>query len=96
MKVNFNRQFTGFDGKPLKEKINDELAKALFGFNQFKGEQVTPEQKLMAYRLFQKLNADGEVEISTEEASFIKHLAAESLLAGAYGQVYDLIEGNNN
>lgn len=86
----------GADGKTPLGKMSDELAKALFGFNQFKGEPVSPEQKLMAYRLFRKLNADGEVEISTEEASFIKHLAAESLLAGAYGQVYDLIEGNNN
>lgn len=57
-------------------------------------EEKDARQKLQAFELYQKIrNANGEeVEITTEEATLIKKMA--SLLSpGAYGQIYQLIEG---
>jgi len=39
------------------------------------------------------IQGGGILEITTEEGTLIKEVCGESLTAGGYGQVYELIEG---
>lgn len=96
MKVNFNVTATDFCGKPLmmfgKEvDLAEELSKSMF-FVGSNGDNVSPEDKYLAYKIGQKL-ANGDTTYTTEELTFIKNTAAKTLAAGVYGQVVDIIEG---
>lgn len=99
MKVNFNKPFRDADGKPViaasgkEENIADRLGISLFNLVQIKGRAATPEEKYQAYCILKKIKDNPEeVEISTEDATLIKDIAAETLSAGAYGQIYDIVE----
>ena len=98
MKVNLNKPFSDADGKPVKvgdqeQMICDRLGFTLFNMVDINGKQATPEQKYMAYCILRKIKQNpSEVELSTEEATMLKTIAAETLSAGAYGQIYDIIE----
>lgn len=100
MKVDFSQSFMDATGKPVQvnkkpQIIGEQLCFALFNLTQVKGAPATPEQKYDAYKLLKRIQANPrEVEISTEEGTFIKELAAEVLSAGGYGQVVDIIENN--
>lgn len=94
MKINFNRFFKNYKGDETSELMADKVSEALFiaGF----GQQlpIDNKDKFLAYKLSQKIiNAPGEVEINTEEASLIKSLCVNFFTSGAYGQVEELIEG---
>lgn len=106
MKLKFHKAFLNSLGKEAYEMINGEkhvqmiddvICQGLFDGRFLKptgDEEKDARQKLRAFELYQKIrNANGEeVEITTEEATLIKKMA--SLLSpGAYGQVYNLIEG---
>ena len=55
----------------------------------------TVEEKMTAFNLSQRIyKAKGAIEISPEDAVLIKRLTAESLIAGAYAQVANLVEDN--
>ena len=96
MKLNMNKNFIALKGEPMKEKINETIAMYMFSLSQVAGNPATREQKLKAYNINKKINDNpSEVDITTEEASFIKDVCAENLTAGAYGQIEDLIENNN-
>lgn len=101
MKVNFDKPFTDADGQAVmvgdqKQMISERLGFMLFNLVQIKGQPATPEQKYEAYCLLRKIKQNpGEVEITTEEGTLLKDIAAEALSAGAYGQIYDIIENNN-
>ncbi len=101
MKVNFNKPFMDATGKPVmmgdqKQVISERLGFMLFNLSQIKGQPATPEQKYQAYCLLKKIKDNPEeVEITTEEGTLIKDIAAEVLSAGAYGQIYDIIENKN-
>ena len=109
MKVNLHRAFIKAQGEEaysfvmngeVKEKhyqlIDDVICQGLFDGKNLKPTGNDDEDsriKLKAFELYQKLRkADGEVEITTEEATMIKKVALP-LPPGAYGQVYNLIEG---
>lgn len=93
MKVDFNKQFVGAKGEPLKENIADTIAAYMFNFAGLNDKPATREQKMTAYRIYRKITKDPySVEITTEEATFIKDVCGETLTAGAYGQIEDLIE----
>jgi len=104
MKVDLSKSFVDAQGNPVILKtaeggkpqvISEQLCFALFNLTQVKGAPATPEQKYEAYKLLKRIQANPrEVEISTEEGTFIKELAAEVLSAGGYGQVVDIIENN--
>jgi hypothetical protein len=54
---------------------------------------ISNENKYKAYKLSQKLIAGkGEVEITSEEATLIKEITVNYLVAGAYGQIEEIIE----
>ncbi len=86
------------DGQPViingkQENIADRLGFALFNLSQIKGRPATAEEKYQSYCLLKKIKDNPEeVEISTEEGTLLKDIAAEILSAGAYGQIYDIIE----
>lgn len=89
MKVNFNRTFLNYNGEDSRQSIKDAVCKCLYSI----GEGVSAEEKLMAYRLNLKIiPATEQVEITTEEASLIKRICEKTLVAGAYGQVVDIVE----
>lgn len=91
MKINFNRHFKRFDGSEAPEIMRDIIGQALFNIGA--GRHVDMTTKYKAYMLSQRImNAAGDVEISTEEATMIKEAAAAALTAGGYGQIHQLIE----
>lgn len=95
MKVDFNKQFAGAKGEPLKENIADTIAAYMFNLSGLNDKPVTREQKMTAYRIYRKIaDNPSSVEITTEEATFIKDVCGETLTAGAYGQIEDIIENN--
>lgn len=95
MKVDFNKQFVGPKGNTLKDNIADTIASYMFNLANLGGNPINREQKMQAYRIYRKvLENPAMVDITTEDASFIKDVCAEYMTAGAYGQIEDLIENN--
>lgn len=98
MKVNFNRVFVDNLGQEINEKRNiaEQLSMYLFNLSSLSGVPLPGDKKYTAYCLCRRISANPEdVDISTEEATFIKDVCADVLSSGAYGQVVDIIEGNN-
>ena len=103
MKVNFKKDFVDCFGKPITEKKNgqdtplqiwESLARSLFNLSILGGAPVSQEEKYTAYSLSKRIAGNpSEVELTTEEASFLKRVCAEQLSAGAYGIVADIVEG---
>lgn len=105
MKVNLNRNLLDFkgqeaielvNGKEKKKVLRDMVAEALYaaGINQQKGMEMA--KKLRAYKMLQQIiNNRGVLDIETEDATLLKEICADFFTAGAYGQIYDLIEGGN-
>ena len=93
MRVDFNRPFKGYDGRELTgNNIAMSVAEALFNYG--KDKPVGRDEKFKAYVLCQRIiQGGGILEITTEEGTLIKEVCGESLTAGGYGQVYELIEG---
>ena len=90
MKVDLNSRFRGFDGNELGGA--PAVAEALFNYG--KDKPVGRDEKFRAYVLCQRIiQGGGILEITTEEGTLIKEVCGESLTAGGYGQVYELIEG---
>lgn len=94
MKINFKKPFLSFDGQPMKEIISEEIGRSLFSAQRLDGKALTADEKYMAYKLSMRLLNHDEIELSTEEASFIKKVCSETIIAGAYGQIVDLIENS--
>lgn len=101
MTVNFNHEFTDCFGNGIQGKnpgkvsnMAEELCLTLFNLSTLGGAMVPAEKKYLAYRLSLRISTCPDaVELTTEEASFIKEVSAEAYSAGAYGRVADLIEG---
>ena len=84
------------NGERKLQMIDDTLCISLFNgdFLKHTGNQETDAvQKLQAFELYQKIrNNKGEADFTTEECTMLKK-AASMLPPGAYGQIYNLIEG---
>lgn len=94
MRVNFNVSVKGFDGKESGNNLGTVLGRNIFFFADSPGFQLPYEDKYKAYQLGKRISeSDGEIEITTEEATLIKRIASVVLTIGGYGQVVDLIEG---
>ena len=100
MNVNFNVPFVDLMGKPIYENgkeaiVADRVASLLFNLSALNKEPLKAEQKYKAYKLCTRITGKPEnVELSAEDAAFIKEVCSEAFSAGAYGQVVDLIENN--
>lgn len=104
MTINFKKNFVDCfgspiievkNGKPASQEIWRFLAATLFSLTSLCKEPLSREKKYIAYELSRRIAANPETfECTTEEASFIKDVCSETLNAGGYGQVVDLIEKN--
>lgn len=96
MKLNFNQPFKDMHGNPHLEGGKPAIIGKHLGFQLYNANDklwpMKPEEKYMAYCLSVKIgNAEGEVEISPEEAQLIDRVASRTLTAGAYGNIKDLL-----
>lgn len=105
MKVNFERPIinalgeAGIDKLGAPQYISTLLLPIIYSYggHVINGEQrsINPDKKLRAYSVLVKIQKDAKnVDLTIEEASLVKEIAAESLTAGTYGQVVDILEGN--
>lgn len=94
MKVNFNRPFRNYKGNETKEVIADKVAEALYSAGALREWPIRREDKFRAYKLCTMvISGGGEVEITRKDADLIEEVCSNFMTAGAYGQVYELIEG---
>ncbi len=96
MTVNFNKAFTDGAGNPLESSpnIGTAIATRLFNLDKMDGVCVSADEKYRAYSLSRRFSDSPDaVNLTTEEAAFIKKVCADTFTAGAYGQIVDLIEG---
>lgn len=102
MKLNFDKTFTDcFGNEVVNEKtgkatnIAESLCMVIFNLNSVGGVPLPPAKKYDLHKISRKIAAEpGAVEISTEEGTLLKEVAAEAYSCGAYGQVVDIIENN--
>lgn len=94
MKVNLNSNFSDCFGKSISGKnIAEQLCLFLFNLSSMDGNPLPADKKYMAYSLCNRISSNPDkVDLTTEEACFIKEVCNEVMSAGAYGQVVDLIE----
>lgn len=92
MKVDLNRRFRGFDGNELGgDNIATAVAEALFNYG--KDKPVGRDEKFKAYVLCLRIiQGGGVLDLESEDVTLIKEVCGESLTAGGYGQVYELVE----
>ena len=92
MKVDLNRRFRGFKGNELDgDNVATAVAEALFNYG--KDKPVGRDEKFKAYVLCQRIiQGGGVLDLEREDVTLIKEVCGESLTAGGYGQVYELVE----
>ena len=92
MKVDLNRRFRGFKGNELDgDNVATAVAEALFNYG--KDKPVGRDEKFKAYVLCQRIiQGGGVLDLVSEDVTLIKEVCGESLTAGGYGQVYELVE----
>ena len=92
MNVDLNRRFRGFKGNELDgDNVATAVAEALFNYG--KDKPVGRDEKFKAYVLCQRIiQGGGVLDLESEDVTLIKEVCGESLTAGGYGQVYELVE----
>lgn len=92
MKVDLNRRFRGFKGNELDgDNVATAVAEVLFNYG--KDKPVGRDEKFKAYVLCQRIiQGGGVLDLESEDVTLIKEVCGESLTAGGYGQVYELVE----
>lgn len=89
------------DGKKILEKqpvlISDVLSQNLYngeGIERTGNTEKDNENKFKAYKLCHRIfSASGQIELTLEESVLTKQVSAASLTAGAYGQIVELLGG---
>lgn len=99
MKVNFDKPFMDCYGSPVNSDKDRTIAKSLctiiFNLSTLGGIPIPAEKKYSLHKLCMKIaQSPEEVEITTEEGTLIKEVAAEAYSCGGYGQIVDIIENN--
>lgn len=91
MTINFNKHFKTVSGTETSDLMYMVVAQILFNYGH--DTMAKKDDKLKAYFLSQSImrNPDA-VNVTSEDATFIKKACSESLTAGGYGQVYETIE----
>lgn len=94
MKVNFNKPLKSFTGKDMKDEfgkvqiIKNLVCARLYSF----GDDMNEDEKYECYKLMTRINAaDGDMDISDKESLLIKRCCNKTLTAGAFGQIFDLL-----
>ena len=94
MKVNFNKNLKNFDGTDMRDNsgevkvIKDVVCSRLYS----SGDDMNEDEKYELYKLMTRINAaDGEIDISHKESILIKKCCNRTLTAGAFGQIFELL-----
>ena len=94
MKVNFNKPLKTFKGEDMKDEvgkvqiIKDIVCARLYS----SGDEMNEDEKYESYKLMTRINAaDGDMDISDKESLLIKKCCNKTLTAGAFGQIFDLL-----
>lgn len=94
MKVNFNKPLKTFKGEDMKGEfgkvqiIKDIVCARLYS----SGDEMNEDEKYESYKLMTRINAaDGDMDISDKESLLIKKCCNKTLTAGAFGQIFDLL-----
>lgn len=94
MKVNFNKPLKDFRGEDMKDEfgkvqiIKDIVCARLYS----SGDEMNEDEKYESYKLMTRINAaDGDMDISDKESLLIKKCCNKTLTAGAFGQIFDLL-----
>ena|ERR1035437_5513339 len=98
MKVNLNVSLKNMDEVAMKDEQGNELPLKTFCVNalmaDYQGETVDGNEKLKRYTLAKRIfKADGEVELSVEEAALLKQLVPKGHTPLVVGQLFELLEG---
>jgi len=99
MKINFNVKLKDIDGKELKHK--DETI-TLYGvctnallFNEQKEKDIEGKEKVRRFKLAHKIYGTKEpISIEVEDVALIKELVAKIYSTLIVGQVWELLESN--
>lgn len=97
MKINFDLPIIDLlEGKPFTQKgevttLKVACKQALLMMGQ--NENLTGEEGYERYKLAQKIDSGGIVELKSEEISKIKKLVGQRFSPGIIGPVYELLEG---
>ena len=94
MKVNFNKPLKTFKGEDMKDEfvkvkiIKDIVCARLYS----SGDDMNQDEKFEAYNLMTRINAaEGELDISDKESVLIKKCCDKTLTAGAFGQIFNIL-----
>lgn len=94
MKVNFNKPLKTFKGNDMEDEfgkvqtIKDIVCARLYS----SGEDMSEDEKYECYKLMTRISAaDGDMDISDKESLLIKKCCNKTLTAGAFGQIFDLL-----
>ena len=94
MKVNFNKPLKTFRGEDMKDEfgkvqvIKDIVCARLYS----SGDEMNEDEKYESYKLMTRINAaDGDMDISDTESLLIKKCCNKTLTAGAFGQIFELL-----
>ena len=94
MKVNFNKPLKTFRGEDMKDEfgkvqvIKDIVCARLYS----SGDEMNEDEKYESYKLMTRIKAaDGDMDISDKESVLIKKCCNKTLTAGAFGQIFDLL-----
>lgn len=97
MKRDFKVAMRGYNKKELMDEngqpqmINEIIGLYLYSAGNKK--QLSADEKLRAYKLCVQLHEHPEcVELTAEDMAFIKEIACDVLVAGAYGQIVEILE----
>ena len=86
----------GKDQEVTKVKSRPKLISATIASILFVGKECkNVDEKMQSFALSQRIyNSKSAIEINVDEAAFIKRMMGDSLVAGAYAQVVNLLEDN--
>lgn len=104
MKRNLNIPFVSLKGEPVIVKdemgndserlIGDTIAEMLFGCSGSEAVPLSGSDKLTLYRIARRITDDASaVELTSEEVVLLKKVLEPQFTVGAWGQVYDAVEG---
>ena len=102
MKRNLNIPFVSLKGEPVIVKdeqgnererlIGETIAEMLFGCSE--AVPLSGSDKLTLYRIARRIADDASaVELTSEEVVLLKKVLEPQFTVGAWGQVYDAVEG---
>lgn len=94
MKVDFNKPLKDFRGEDMKDEfgevqnIKDIVCARLYS----SGKDMSIDDKFEAYKLMKRIEAsNSDVDINDRESLLIKECCNNTLTAGAFGQIFELL-----